>query len=1052
MKKILFALVAAFMVSACISVVASADALRYDFDNLDGLAFYRADGDVEDGILVMKPNTPTAAGKFDHGVFMEELSFDASEYDTFKIRMKREKLDNIDTSLARTEWLQVYFAIGGETNFTADRGVSVNLKTLIGEEKLSEWFEVEVKLSDNELWKGNVTRMRIDTTDNNGVYYVDYMELYKSGSAVKEETPEVKEEPKKEEPKTEEKTETFVGTFETVNTYNGNFTDVADSAWYAENVKKAYELGFMNGKSEGKFDPNGSVTVAEAITMASRVNAIGYGRDVKNSASADGEYRLDFDNLDGLTEYHAYAESKDGILVLTADEPNKNGAYDPGVILESLDFKARDYDKLVVRMKRDVLPNVDPNKARNEKLQVYFQTSNEKSFSADRVVYFNLKNLGGEDVLTNWFEVEIPLSTHELWKDTITKIRFDTTDNNGIYYIDYLSFKKDADNKNQKWYHMYVDYALENNIIEKGDYAEDEFTRNATRAELCWLLAAALPEEYFSPINNVTAIPDMDKNDYYADIILMLYRAGVVLGDAEGNFNAQSDIKRSETAAIINRVALPENRVKGEITADWNGLYYTHDIEFDDPALVSEIELGSTKLEIKDGHLIMIPEERPDNMPPKFDPKFGVTGVNIRADEYTTIKVRMKMDLEGDVSNMKGEFYFMPEGVDNYSEENSLKPRPDFDSNYYVDAAGWRVYTFYLGICEAWKGNIKAFRFDPTNNNGTFTVDYVRFIRDESTMNISDEELAANYTARTLLVDPDFENGFAVFTSGDRATKKGKSNFEGNWTYGGSTAEPEWELGAWWTNVDLLANRDETKGEYVLADNKGISCVEVKPEEDSVVLRLDSQKVYNGTPHVDGDMWPHLLIEQIYYDEDWSKVPEDRKATLDLDADKVYVEMDVRLNDYKDLNPAENAGTKQIVQYNVYLYVCVKDFDDFRTYFGVNPFDNRGLKKNTDFWKDGYSVYMIYTIPTAEIFGGAENTFLNDDGSFDVGQWKNIRFDMTPHLEDLAKKLTDANTLNRVVTREDFWLSGLNIGFEVWGNYQCEVEAKNVNVVCYDKK
>ena len=1030
------------------------DVLRYDFDNLDGVSFYRADGELDNGILVMIPNTPTAAGKFDHGIYLEELNFDASKYDTFKIRMKRDKVDNLDTSLARTEWLQVYFAMDGETNFIADRGVSVNLKTIVGEAKLSDWFEVEVKLTDNALWKGNVTRMRIDTTDNNGIYYVDYFELSNksSGSAKVEEKPVVKEEPKTEEkPVVKEEPKVTEISFEKVNTYNGNFSDVADTAWYAENVKKAFELGFMNGKSEGKFDPNGNVTVAEAITMASRVNAICYGREIKSGSSA-GEFRLDFDNLDGLTEYHAYAESKDGVLVLTADEPNKNGVYDPGVILDKLDFKARDYDKLVVRMKRDVLPNVDPNKARNERLQVYFQTNNELSFSGDRVIYFNLKNLGGEDVLTNWFEIEIPLSTHELWKDTITKIRFDTTDNNGIYYIDYLSFKKDAENKNQKWYHMYVDYALENNIIEKGDYAEEEYTRNATRAELVWLLAAALPEEYFAPINNVTAIPDMDKNDYYADIVLMLYKAGVVLGDANGNFNAQSDIKRSETAAIINRVALPENRVKGEIKADWKGMYYSNDIEFDDPEKVSDYIMGSTFLEIKDGHLIAVAEERPDNMPPKFDPKFGLLGTNIKADEYTTIKIRMKMDLEGEISNMKGEFYFIPEGFDNFTEENSLKPRPDFDSNYYVDAAGWRVYTFYLGICEAWKGNIKAIRIDPTNNNGTFTIDYVRFIRDESTMIVSDEELAANYTSRTLLADTDFEKGFKVFTSGNRDTKKGKSNFEGNWTYGGSSAEPEWQLGAWWTSVDLLANRDETKGEYVLADNKGISYIEVKPEEGSVILRQDTQKVYNGASHVSGDMWPHLLIEQIYYDEDWDKVPEDRKATLDLDADKVYLEMDVRINDYKDLNPASAADDKKVVQYNVYLYVCVKDFDDYRTYFGVNPFDNRGLKKNTDFWKDGYSVYMIYTVPTAEIFGGAENTFLNDDGSFDIGEWKNIRYDITPHLEDLAKKLTDANTLGRAVTRDDFWLSGLNVGFEIWGNYQCEVEIKNLDVICYDKK
>ena len=42
---------------------------------------------------------------------------------------------------------------------------------------------------------------------------------------------------------------------------------------------------------------------------------------------------------------------------------------------------------------------------------------------------------------------------------------------------------------------------------------------------------------------------------------MMLYKAGVVMGSTEyGDFLATNSIKRSETAAIINRVALPENR------------------------------------------------------------------------------------------------------------------------------------------------------------------------------------------------------------------------------------------------------------------------------------------------------------------------------------------------------------------------------------------------------------------------------------------------------------------------------------------------------------
>ena len=55
--------------------------------------------------------------------------------------------------------------------------------------------------------------------------------------------------------------------FEKVNTYNNNFSDVTEQNWFYENVKTAYELGFMNGKSEGKFDPNGKIDRQQMCMM-----------------------------------------------------------------------------------------------------------------------------------------------------------------------------------------------------------------------------------------------------------------------------------------------------------------------------------------------------------------------------------------------------------------------------------------------------------------------------------------------------------------------------------------------------------------------------------------------------------------------------------------------------------------------------------------------------------------------------------------------------------------------------------------------------------------
>ena len=57
----------------------------------------------------------------------------------------------------------------------------------------------------------------------------------------------------------------------------GLFLDVEHGAWYEEGVASAYALGLMKGTGDGKFGIAGCVTIAEALTMASRIHASYYG-------------------------------------------------------------------------------------------------------------------------------------------------------------------------------------------------------------------------------------------------------------------------------------------------------------------------------------------------------------------------------------------------------------------------------------------------------------------------------------------------------------------------------------------------------------------------------------------------------------------------------------------------------------------------------------------------------------------------------------------------------------------------------------------------------
>lgn len=62
--------------------------------------------------------------------------------------------------------------------------------------------------------------------------------------------------------------------FKKINEYaEGMFNDVSEGFWFTDNVKAAYEFGLMVG-SNGTFNPNENISVAEAVTLASRLHSI----------------------------------------------------------------------------------------------------------------------------------------------------------------------------------------------------------------------------------------------------------------------------------------------------------------------------------------------------------------------------------------------------------------------------------------------------------------------------------------------------------------------------------------------------------------------------------------------------------------------------------------------------------------------------------------------------------------------------------------------------------------------------------------------------------
>lgn len=77
--------------------------------------------------------------------------------------------------------------------------------------------------------------------------------------------------------------------FAKVNEYTGSFTDIKDTDWFKEDVISSFETGLLKGKTESIFDPYGNITLAEAITLAARVNSI-YTENPIESTNLNGQW------------------------------------------------------------------------------------------------------------------------------------------------------------------------------------------------------------------------------------------------------------------------------------------------------------------------------------------------------------------------------------------------------------------------------------------------------------------------------------------------------------------------------------------------------------------------------------------------------------------------------------------------------------------------------------------------------------------------------------------------------------------------------------------
>lgn len=110
------------------------------------------------------------------------------------------------------------------------------------------------------------------------------------------------------------------------------------------------------------------------------------------------------------------------------------------------------------------------------------------------------------------------------------------------------------------WYTPYVKYAISNGIIWEADYS-GKYNTAATRKDIAYIFANALPENTYKVIHSDINIPDVSIYSDEYTYISKLYKSGIINGiDSTGKFSGGSDITRAELAVILSRVAFSSTR------------------------------------------------------------------------------------------------------------------------------------------------------------------------------------------------------------------------------------------------------------------------------------------------------------------------------------------------------------------------------------------------------------------------------------------------------------------------------------------------------------
>jgi hypothetical protein len=283
-------------------------------------------------------------------------------------------------------------------------------------------------------------------------------------------------------------------------------------------------------------------------------------------------------------------------------------------------------------------------------------------------------------------------------------------------------------------------------------------------------------------------------------------------------------------------------------------------------------------------------------------------------------------------------------------------------------------------------------------------------------------------SGREVIRDPHFQRGFTALDP-----KPGKRVSYGVLPGHVRGEKPVWDLAQWSSKHPLQLEPPQPLASRALRYSNSAKAVTLgQPDTDDadLSLRVNASVEYGRRARRDGEPWVHLLLQQDI---------ENPPALADLSAAQLHVE--ARLKSSKRIDAADYSPSRHAAQFQIFFSVqnLNRQSPGYGQYlwFGIPIYDDRDRFPKAHKAQDAGGTSMF-------IFTSAGDVFTKQ--SAHDRQWLVIDKDLLPLMREGLETAWQRGFLKDSRLLADYRIAGMNLGWELPGIFDVELQVRNISL------